>query len=121
MSASSDISKLLAGLAKAKIAKLNAAIRAVDIFGEQVIGDAQQLTPVKTGALQASGTTLPAEVNQGKVTKMIGFNTNYAAAVHERLELHHEIGQAKFLYTAMRNNQNKFAPFVAAKVAEVSD
>lgn len=34
---------------------------------------------------------------------IIGFNTNYAAAVHERLDLHHEPpGQAKFLESALR-------------------
>jgi hypothetical protein len=89
MSASVDIRKLLAGLGKAKVAKLNAALRAVNIFGEHVIGDAQQLTPVDTGALQASGTTLPAELGAGGITKLIGFNTNYAAAVHERLDVAH--------------------------------
>ena len=53
--------------------------RAVDVFGEKVIGDAQQLTPVDTGALQASGTTEPAIVDANGVHKTIGFNTSYAA------------------------------------------
>src|SRR5690606_18878876 len=84
MSASADISKFLAGLAQARERAIEAATEAVDLAGEHIIGDAQQLCPVDTGALQASGTTLPAEVADGKITKVIGFNTSYAAAVHER-------------------------------------
>ena len=116
MSASADISKFLAGLGEAQRRVEAAALQAVDQFGEHVIGDAQQLTPVKTGALKASGTTEPAVREGGKITKRIGFNTDYAAAVHERLDLHHAQGQAKYLETAVRNNAAKMAPFVAERV-----
>lgn len=113
-----DISKLLAGLAGYGRAALDAAVQATDVFGEQVIGDAQELTPVKTGFLQGSGTTEPAELDGTKVTKRIGFNASYAAAVHEVPpdRAHHEVGQWKYLETAVRNDAPKFAPFVAAQV-----
>jgi hypothetical protein len=114
---SADISKFLKGLQKAKAAKRRAVRRAVDVFGEHVIGDAQQLVPVYTGFLAASGTTLPAgETGRDRIEKVIGFNAGYAAAVHEVLTAHHEQGQAKFLETAVRENRPKFAPFVAARV-----
>ena len=81
---------------------------------------------VKTGALQGSGTPgrsatdiaaeHPAEFEEGKLRKEIGFNTDYAAAVHENLEAHHDVGQAKFLEAAMNENQSKMAPFVAEAV-----
>lgn len=116
MSASADISRLLRGAGQAKARAIAAARRALDVFGEMVVGNAQQLTPVDTGALQASGTTLPAEEKGQKLTKVVGFNTNYAAAVHERLELYHEHGQAKFLETAVRELRPRFQPFIAAKV-----
>ena len=119
MSASADISSFLAGLGEARQRAEAAAVRAVDQFGEHVIGDSQQLCPKKTGALAASGTTEPAELVGGKVTKRIGHTVDYAAAVHERLDLHHDQGQAKFLETAVRRNAPKLAGFVIDQVKKV--
>ena len=116
MSASTDISKFLAGLGKAKERGRAAARRALDRFGEHVLGDAQQLTPVKTGFLQNSATAEPAQDLGGKLTKEIGFNASYAAPVHERLDVHHAIGQAKFLSTAVERNAPKLADYVVNEV-----
>ena len=111
-----DPSNFIRGLQAARERQIAAALRAVDQFGEHVIGDAQQLTPVDTGALQASGTTEPATIDGTLITKTIGFNTNYAAAVHENLTAHHDHGQAKYLSTAMEENAPKLAPFVAGQM-----
>jgi hypothetical protein len=117
MSASTDVRQFLKGLAQAEQRSKDAARKALDQFGEHVLGDAQQLTPVDTGALKASGYTEPVTVDAGgEMAKPIGFNTSYAAAVHERLDVHHDQGQAKFLETAIRNNQPKLAPFIADRV-----
>lgn len=116
MSAGIDITGILRGIGEAKRRAEAAALRSMDRFGEHVIGDSQQLCPVDTGALQGSGTTLPAELKGGKIEKTIGHNTNYAAAVHERLDQHHEKGQAKFLETAIRNNAPKLGEFVGSEV-----
>jgi hypothetical protein len=120
MSKGTDVSKFLSGLAKAGAAQRAAALHAVDRFGEHLIGDAQQLTPVKTGALQASGTTTTAQIDGETITKLMGFNTDYAAAVHERLDLNHAVGQPKFLETAMRENAPKFVPFVSNEMKKGS-
>lgn len=112
-----DVSKFLRGLegpAQQRVRK--AGLRAVDMFGEHVIGKAQQVTPVKTGALQNSGTTLPAVASGSGISKTIGFNTNYAAAVHERLDQFHSQGEAKFLETPMRTEAAKLRPFVEAEM-----
>lgn len=121
MSASANIAKFLAGLKKSRERAVNAARRAVDLFGEHVIGDSQQLTPIDTGALAASATTLPAEVEGEAITKVIGHNTHYAAAVHERLDQRHKQGQAKFLATAIEKNRKKFEPFVAGRVKKAME
>lgn len=55
-------------------------------------------------------------VKASGMRKTIGHNTDYAAAVHENLSAEHAVGQAKFLETAMRKNQAKLAPFIAARV-----
>src|SRR4051812_9555758 len=99
-----DVSKFIKGMQEKRQRVIAAAVTGVDVFGEHVIGDAQQITPVKTGALQASGTTEEAKVDGTSVSKTIGFNTHYAAAVHERLDSKHAVGQAKFLETSMTNN-----------------
>lgn len=118
MSAQADISNLLKGLRDAERAGIKAAMAGLDIAGEHVLGQAQQPTPVDTGALQASATSEPAKADGTILSKTIGFNTDYAAAVHEVLTAHHEIGQAKFLETAVRQNAEKIPEFVARKVAE---
>lgn len=114
MSASADISRMMQRLRQADRQVKAKAIARMNQFANHVLGDAQEITPVDTGALQASGTVEPAELEaSGNIKAQIGFNTDYAAAVHERLDVQHEApGQAKFLATAIKNNQPKLVPFV---------
>lgn len=116
MSASCDISGLLAGLGAARDRGVALAVHALDVFGEHVIGDSQEKAPVDTGALKASGTTEPARIDGGRIVKALGHNLEYAAAVHERLDLHHDQGEAKFLEKAIRENADKLGPFVAGRI-----
>lgn len=117
MSATANIQALLDGLGEAKERGVNAATRALDQFGEHVLGDAQQLAPVDTGFLKASATSLPAEVGaDNKLTKNVGFNASYAGVVHERLDVKHPQGQAKYLETAVRNNAPKLDQFLVDEV-----
>jgi hypothetical protein len=114
-----DISKFLQRSAEAQRRAVDAALKATDEFGYvKVLGDAQSLTPVDTGFLQSSATDEPAELRGTKVTKRIGFNAEYAVFVHEDLNAHHDVGQAKYLEASVRNNASKFAPFVAERVKE---
>jgi len=112
-----DVRQFLKGLTKAERQRvIPAGLRAVDQFGEHVLGQAQQITPVKTGALQNSATSEPARMAGDDISKTIGFNTDYAAAVHERLDLAHMQGQAKYLETAMRAHARKLRPFVESEM-----
>lgn len=105
-------------------AALEAARQAVDQFGEQLIGNAQEMTPVETGALAASGTAADAAVEGTKVVKLVGFNTDYAAARHERpptTDAPPKInpkGRWKFLEEAMRQLRGKFDSFVGRRVRD---
>jgi hypothetical protein len=108
-----DTRQFIANLeGEAKKRAMAAAARAVDQYGQHVIGVAATLCPVETGTLQNSGLGLPAVQMGTNVAKEIGFNTSYAAAVHERLDLHHDQGQAKFLESAMVTEASKLRPFV---------
>jgi hypothetical protein len=116
-----DASQFVKGLNDARRRQIEAARNALDLFGEHVVGDAQQLTPVLTGFLAGSGTTTPAVIDGEQITKEIGFNADYAAAVHERLSAHHDQGQAKYLETALQRNSAKLGPFVASRVDAVRE
>lgn len=112
MSASSNIESFIEGMKEAREKAREAALRAIDKAAEHVLGQAQQLCPVDTGALQNSGTAEPAEFGPRGPTASIGFNTDYAAAVHERLSVHHPNGQAKYLETAMRDMAPKLPGYI---------
>jgi hypothetical protein len=119
-----DLRQFLSGLQEANRRTLYAATKAVNDFGEQTLGNAQEYAPVETGALQASGTATPVQVSGAEINKEIGFNTTYAMARHERPPQEdagvrqNPRGQWKFLERAMRENATKFAPFVAKRVDE---
>lgn len=92
------------------------AAKALEQFAAHVIGDAQQLCPVLTGFLQASGTWEPAEVKGDSITVVIGFNAIYAAAVHENLTARHLVGQAKYLESAIQANAPKLPGWMESNV-----
>jgi hypothetical protein len=86
--------------------------------GEQIIGDAQAICPVDKGTLQASGTVDDSNLESGNEL-VIGFDTDYAAVVHERLDVHHPQGQAKYLETAVKNDLPRIGRTIAEEVAAV--
>jgi hypothetical protein len=123
MSASADISKFLRGLGQAKVRVEAAALRSVDRFGEAILGEAQDRCPVKTGDLKDSTASEPAEMKGGRISKVIGFNMEYAAAVHENIHANFSLernprAQAKFLEKAVMEMQPKMAAFVRDEVTE---
>jgi hypothetical protein len=118
-----NLGPLLAGMGHARRQAEAAARKAVDDFGEVVLGNAQEICPIESGALQASATATRATIDSaGNADKRIGFNTRYAAARHERPPTtdapprQNPRGQWKFLETAVREAAPKMGPFVAARV-----
>jgi hypothetical protein len=67
---------------------------------------AKRLTPVDTGTLRASGRVEgPVQEDAHSVTFRMAYGgpaIEYALRVHEDLLMHHEVGQAKFLETPVR-------------------
>ena len=86
--------------------------------GEGVMTDAKLLTPVDTGNLRASGHVSLPTVHVSEATVTLGFggpagsgnhggqsnaeSVGYAVYVHENMEAHHPVGQAKFLEGALK-------------------
>ena len=127
----------LAGVAAARDKQLEAAKDAAGLFAEQVLADSQELVPVSptdpkhplylgtSGALRDSGVVGEVEMGAGTITVELGYNTDYAAAVHEVLEANHQYpgainpnAQAKYLSTPIAERADQFAPFVAEQMRE---
>lgn len=69
----------------------------------ELLAAAQANCPVDTGELVASG-----RVDMGPNGPEVVFDAPHAAAVHERLDLVHQSGHAKFLERAILDNREKF-------------
>jgi hypothetical protein len=111
-----DASRFIAGLEQRKRQLIAAAVAGVRDAGLQVLGNAQEITPVgggiysprdpAPGTLQASATWDGPNVDGTKIVMVLGFNTIYAAVQHEQLDFRHEApGQAKYLEIPMRQAQ----------------
>lgn len=98
-----------------KLAKKYPNAAVAGLFKEEMnmIGEAKVRTPVDTGRLRSSGHAVKPEIKGNEISGQIGFDTNYAAAVHERTELHHTVGEAKFLENAMNEEQGGMADRIA--------
>jgi hypothetical protein len=73
---------------------------------------AQQLCPVDTGLLKNSAATRIEHPGTPKVSVSVGFFTSYAIFVHENLDAHHPVGQAKFLTTPLRQEHKKLMQII---------
>lgn len=73
-------------------------------------------TPVDTGRLRASAGVSPPERRGNVVEVFVYFGTNYAVYVHERLDVHHPVGEAKFLENAARERAPGFRDRMADRI-----
>ena len=92
-------------------------------FGGEVQRYSVTLTPVDTGDLRGSSYTGEPESNNNSGLKVeVGYERDvlpenaYSVYVHERTELHHDIGQSKFLETALQTKEPEFLPYLKMSV-----
>ncbi len=88
---------------------------------ETIMAEAKGLTPVDTGALRASGHVNPPDVTGDSVTVTMGFGgpaIDYAIFVHENLEAHHPVGQAKYLEQPLMASAKDLPARIAARVKQ---
>lgn len=84
--------------------------------GLALMAEAVKRTPVDTGRLRASAYAEPSPESDSRLVEKVGFGAEYALAVHERTEAHHEVGQAKFLTSALDERQSGFSERMAERV-----
>lgn len=98
------VRNLLAAVEKIK----GAAAAALYQEGLALDANAVKRTPVDTGRLRASHYVGPPVANGGELVVEVGFGTDYAVFVHERTDLAHKVGEAKFLQNAMNERSAGF-------------
>lgn len=93
---------------------------AVAEAGRKILADAAPLVPIgdgpSAGRLKASATAAPVQINGHSIAIQVGFNTEYAAIQHERLDFIRDQGQAKFLEAPLRANQPTVPATIAASL-----
>lgn len=70
-------------------------------LGEKIMSDAVARVPVDTGRLRQTAYVAPPSMTGEAGSIELGFGTDYAVQVHERTEVPHEHGEAKFLEKAV--------------------
>lgn len=84
----------------------------------EIMAQSQEIVPVDTGVLRASGTVQLPEVDGDRVSVTLGYGgaaSAYAEQVHEDLLMRHKEGkQAKYLETPLVQYQGTLANVVAS-------
>ncbi len=76
--------------------------------------------PVDTGRLRSTHYVAPPRANdQGGIFVEVGVGTDYAAEVHERTEIRHVSGEAKFLEKALNARASGMAQRLATRIASL--
>ncbi len=70
------------------------------------------------GAILREITALAAKVKNPNVRLVVGYEAEYAVWVHERLDVYHENGQAKFLEQPARQFAAALGKYVAKRMRE---
>lgn len=132
-----DPEEFFRNLERATQAQLGAAAQAAGEFAEVVMSESKEECPVSptdpnhplyigtSGALRDSGTVGEVQVTADKISVEEGYNVDYAAAVHERLDANHQYegrvnanAKAKFLEDPLKRNAPGFGPYVADAMKE---
>jgi hypothetical protein len=105
--------KVLAALEQLARQYPKAVMKAVTAEGAELLRESVRLCPVDTGRLRASAYEKPKD----ETHIVLGYGADYALAVHEKTEVHHENGtQAKFLSAPIDAHRHTFASEVAQRI-----
>ena len=90
--------------------------KALHAEGQAIMREAKKEVPVDTGRLRQTGFVGRAVDGPKGPTVPIGFGTKYALPVHERLEVHHPVGKAKYLEDPVNRAKKGFPARIASRV-----
>lgn len=89
-----------------------AAAAALNAVAEETMTDAKNRTPVEFGTLKRSG-KVEQHAKPNDLSAVLSFGTEYAVYVHERTNLRHRVGEAKFLERAVAFTSRWFEQRIA--------
>lgn len=119
-----------------KINEMNEELkRKLTLAGGEIIAESTKITPLETGELRARTFINEPELDNGNWIVNIGYEkggmsypatsegtgNEYAVYVHERMDLKHKIGQAKFLETAFKNFESEMLEYIAPDMEQEID
>jgi len=118
------VSEVVSALTKKNSCVAERLKRALTNAAGEVIAESTKITPIKTGELRSrTFIDSPKVSNNSTMDIAFGYEKNgqtfdnlYSVYVHERTELHHPVGQAKFLETAFKNFQGEMLQYLANEV-----
>jgi hypothetical protein len=84
--------------------------------GQELEAESVGLVPVDTGRLRASHYCAPPEQTADGISVEVGYGTDYGLAVHERIDVYHPVGEAKFLEIPLKMRAAGMAQRVADRV-----
>lgn len=93
------------------------AARALNVVAEETMTEAKRRTPVDTGTLRRSG-KVHKRATARSLTAEMSFGTEYGVFVHERTDVRHPTGEAKFLENAIKFTAGFFEERVANLIRE---
>jgi hypothetical protein len=102
--------------------KLEESKKALYIEALKIMAVSIMRTPVDTGALRASHSVSRPETNGDDTSVTIsvgGPSAPYAIYVHENLEAHHPVGQAKFLESAILEARGEIGQNIIMRINSV--
>lgn len=101
----------------AALAPSSAAI-ALNEVAEETMTDSKEHTPVEFGVLKGSGHVFQ-HATPARMEAKLAYGTEYAIYVHERTELRHEVGEAKFLENALNRTSSTIAKRITSKMRAI--
>ena len=105
----------------AKLVKTYPAATAAALYQEglALLAETQPRVPVDTGRLRGTGYVAPPTAAQGETPVVeVGYGTTYAVDVHERTELQHPVGEARFLANAVAQRSAGYTKRLGARIEE---
>lgn len=106
--------EMQAKASKLKADARRAMLRAVKKFQHEEGLESDKRVPVDTGELKESKFEVEPYWQGNQVIGGLGYGADHALVVHEDLEAHHPVGQAKYLESVI----NESAPYFPDRVAE---
>ena len=94
----------------------DAVVRAIRNWAEPMMAESNAEAPKDTGYMVSTSYIEQPEVSNGQISAEMGYRADYAIYPHERLELHHPVGKAKFLEDPMNRNAPKLLTDVSKEI-----